>query len=680
LFEVVGRGGMGTVYRAEQLELGRQVAFKQLPEDHNEELRDRFVREARITAQLDHPGIVPVHVLEVSPTGRSLGYAMKLVEGKTLRTLLTETAALYEKGLPIDIEHSLETRLEHFLKICDAIAFAHDRGILHRDLKPANFMVGKFNEVYVMDWGVARPIGAADARATASGNYSALAEPELTQVGDIIGSAAYSAPEQAAGRNDELGPRADQYALGLILFELVSLRKAIDATEPDVAWELSSRGAKAPLVHVSRRVRIPIELRAIVAKATAFTPALRYESVAALAEDVRRYLRGDAVTARPDNSLQKLLRLMSRHRRTTLLAFLGLLAIAAVSVTFTLYRKTASELAARQRGERMTALYVDVAVQGYKIDAQFQRMQQALEGLGTAAVWALTGPEPAEKDAPIFFDTDFADPKRRPPDFTDKTAYRWPVSVEHPVVGISPGTDRNALLPKIRRLSPLRHHMREMFVAAATDDKIVLPPEEQRAALLERRGPIDYAYVALPEGVHFMLPGMDALPPGYDVRTAGFYTISASRHGKRWGSPYVDSTTDEKGDDLVLPCTEGLWSPSGEFIGVAGVEITVTKMVETSMVLPGYQPIRTTLVNGEGKKVIDSGDAGKRFEADGKDEGLALYEFDIPEVAAAIREGSSGIRELRHKDRDKIVIFVRLDSIGWYYVVELDAQLVDGTP
>jgi hypothetical protein len=169
----------------------------------------------------------------------------------------------------------------------------------------------------------------------------------------------------------------------------------------------------------------------------------------------------------------------------------------------------------------MTALYIDVADQGHRIDVQFQRMQQALEGLGTAAVWALTGPEPPEKDAPLYFDTDFADPNRRPPDFTDKTAYRWPVSVEHPVVGISPGTDRNAILPKLRRLSPLRHHMRAMFVAAATDDKAVRSPEEQRAALLERRGPIDYAYISLPEGVQFMLPGMDALPPGYDVRTAG---------------------------------------------------------------------------------------------------------------------------------------------------------------
>jgi serine/threonine-protein kinase len=397
-----------------------------------------------------------------------------------------------------------------------------------------------------------------------------------------------------------------------------------------------------------------------------------------LAEDVRRYLRGEAVAARPDNALQRLIRQMSRHRQTTFVAFIGVLALAAVSVSWALYRKAASELAERQRGERMTALYIAVSAQAYRIDAQFRRMEEALEGLSTAAEWALTGPEPAAADAPLFFDKDFADPQRRPPDFTDKTAYRWPVSVEHPVVGISPGTDREAILPKLRRLSPLRRHMREMFVAAATDDRTIRPADEQRNILLQRKGPIDYVYVALPEGVHFMLPGMDALPPGYDVRTAGFYTISANNHGKRWGSPYVDSTTDEKGDDLVLPCTEGLWSPAGEFLGVAGVEITVTKMVETGLVLPGFQTIRTSLVNGDGKKVIDSTDAGKRFEADGKDEALALFDFDIPEVVTAIREGGAGMRELKHNGRDSIVVFVRLDALGWYYVVELDAAVVGG--
>jgi hypothetical protein len=674
LSDVLGQGGMGIVFRGEQVDLGRSVAFKQLLDASNETLRERFVREARITAQLDHPAIVPVHFLELSPRATSIGYAMKLVEGKTLRVLLTETAELYKAGKPIDAEHSLPTRLEHFLKICDAVAFAHDRRIIHRDLKPSNFMIGKFGEVYVMDWGIARPIGAGPEAPSPSRKASGR-DADLTQDGEIVGSASYMSPEQAEGRNQELDARADQYALGLILFELVSLRRAIEGASTVEVFTKASRGAKGPLEHVSKNERIPAELRAIVDKATAFSPDQRYPSVAALADDLRSYLRGEAVTARPDNALGKLLRWMNRHRRTTLVTVVVALALAASAVAWSLYRRTADQLAARELADKQTALYGDVATQAHAIDSQFQQMEEALEGLRAAAEWALAAPTPLADQAPIFLDTDFADPARRPKDFTNQTAYRWPVSPSHPVVGIAPGTDRAAMMPTIRKLSPLRHHLRAMF-AGAIDDNALHTPEQLSELILQRRSPIDYVYVDLPQGVHFHFPGVDALPPGYDVRTAGFYQMSANKRGKRWGRPYVDSTTDEQGDDLVLPCTQGLWSASGEFIGVAGVEITVTKLVETSLAVPKRKTLRASLLDQDGKRVIDSFDAGKRFKASGKDEGIELEDFDIPEVVTAVRAGAEGIREVRRDGRPLLAVFVRLNVLGWYYVVEVDPQTI----
>ena len=676
LFEVIGRGGMGLVYRGEQVELGRPVAFKQLLDESNETQRERFIREARITAQLDHPNIVPVHLLEVPDRRGPIGYAMKLVLGKTLRTLLQEAAEAHEAGRKLDEEHALSTRLEHFTKICDALSFSHSRGILHRDLKPANFMIGKFGEVYVMDWGVARPIGA-HAGYDASGTARQAIDPQLTQVGDVIGSPAYMAPEQADGRNDELDGRADLYALGLILFEVVSLRRAVRATNPVELFQMASGGLKAPLEHISKTEHIPRELRAIVDKATAFAPEDRYASVAALAEDVRRFMRGEAVSAMRDNVFLKLWRVMLRNRRATLFAVLGGVALMAGLVSWSLYRKTASELEARERGDRITALYSDVATQGHHIDAELQRMEEALEGLRTAAEWALTGPEPTGDAAQLYFASDFANPATRPKDFTGDTQYRWPVSVDFPVVGLAPGLDRDTVMPALRRIAPLRSHMRSMFVEAAERDPSTLSDRELRDFLLQRRGPIDYAYINLPQGVYFGFPGVDALPPDYDVRTAGFYTMSANKRGRRWGAPYVDSTTDELGDDLVLPCTQGLWSPTGEFLGVAGVEITVTKMVE-SLVVPGRETIRTSLVDADGKKVIDSRDAGKRFKASGKDEGITLHEFDIPEIVAAVRAHDEGLRTVHRDGHELLVAIVRLDVLGWYYVVEVDPKSVEG--
>jgi hypothetical protein len=218
--------------------------------------------------------------------------------------------------------------------------------------------------------------------------------------------------------------------------------------------------------------------------------------------------------------------------------------------------------------------------------------------------------------------------------------------------------------------------MRRLLVDAATGGREVLPAVEERALLARRSGPIDYVYVDLPEGVHVMLPGMAALPPGYDVRTAGFYQISDHQRGARWGSPYIDSTTDARGDDLVLPCTAGLWSPAGDFLGVAGVEITVTKLVETALALPDVPTLRASLLDGRGRKVIDSTDAGRRFAASGKDEGLILRDFDIPEVVAAVKAGGGGVRVLQRGGREVLVAWAPLDAVGWFYVVEIDAQAI----
>ena len=228
-------------------------------------------------------------------------------------------------------------------------------------------------------------------------------------------------------------------------------------------------------------------------------------------------------------------------------------------------------------------------------------------------------------------------------------------------------------MPKLRRIALLRDHMADMFVKAGGEVPRALSADDRRRFLLGRKGPIDYAYVVLPEGVHFMLPGMDSMPPDYDVRTSGFYTMSANKTGRRWGAPYVDSTTDEQGDDLVLPCTQALWSPAGEFLGVAGVEITVTKLVDTSLALPRRPILRASLVTGDGKKVVDSFDANKRFKTNGKDVGLLLNDFDIPEITTAVRSGTQGIREVTHDGKRLAVVFARLDVLGWFYVVEVDA-------
>ena len=247
----IARGGMGVVYTARDLVLDREVAVKvMLPRMSAAE----FVRESQIAAKLPHPGIPPVHALGTLPDGRPF-LAMKLIRGETLDTLL--------RARP-DPATDRGRFVAAFEQMCQAVGYAHARGVIHRDLKPANVMVGAFGEVQVMDWGLAKVVGAADADATASGAPTSVAEDvAATVAGTVKGTPAYMAPEQARG--EPVDARADVFALGGILAAVLTgkapfggttvmdtVRKAAAADLGEVFTRLDGCGADAELVAVAK--------------------------------------------------------------------------------------------------------------------------------------------------------------------------------------------------------------------------------------------------------------------------------------------------------------------------------------------------------------------------------------------------------------------------------------------
>jgi eukaryotic-like serine/threonine-protein kinase len=285
LVERIGSGGMGVVYLAEDSVLERRVALKilDLPDmtDAAGALSERLLREAKILARLEHPGIVPVHDAGTLADGRVF-YAMKFVEGKRLDQLV-ETPADEPAG------DSLSDRLRIFQRICDAVGFAHARGVLHRDLKPENIMTGPFGEVLVMDWGIAKILGPATAgsippvQQSATGSHPV--QSKTTAHGTVLGTRGYMSPEQARGEVENLDVRADIFSLGAILaFLLGDAQKA------------------------------PRAVAAIAQKAMQAEPSDRYGSVSDLALDVAHYLDGMPVSAYPENILRKTARWASRYR------------------------------------------------------------------------------------------------------------------------------------------------------------------------------------------------------------------------------------------------------------------------------------------------------------------------------------------------------------------------------
>lgn len=291
----VGRGAMGEVLLARDERLGRTVALKRLDARYVDDpgLVHRFLVEAQLTAQLDHPGIVPVHGIRTD-AGEPPAYSMKLVRGRTLKAFMTEAREAVEQGKVVPRALRLPARLELFCQICEPLAYAHARGVLHRDLKPDNIMVGAFGAVFVMDWGVARVRVGAEGAAGA-----VVATAGGTLAGDVVGTPAYMSPEQVRGESD-IDIRSDLYALGATMFCLLTGHPPFQG---GTSYVITNAVLTAPAPDVRQFNRtVSAATAAIIRTALIKDRRLRHPTPAALRVDCERAL-GDlplAFAAVPD--------------------------------------------------------------------------------------------------------------------------------------------------------------------------------------------------------------------------------------------------------------------------------------------------------------------------------------------------------------------------------------------
>lgn len=333
---VVAQGGMGAILNAKEATTERTVAMKVMLHAPSPEDMVRFISEAKLTAQLEHPNVVPVHELSVDEN-ENVFYTMKFVRGITLRKVLE---LLAEGAAPTVRKYPLGTLITVFQKVCDAVAFAHSKQVIHRDLKPENIMIGDYGEVLVMDWGLAKVLDQAEGIQNAAppdGIVRGVNDPaaSATMAGTVMGTPQYMSPEQARGEVDKLDARTDIYALGAILYHILVLHPPIAG---DDAWEVVNRVAAGKIdpLPASQRFphlpggRVPDSLAAVVRQAMAFDPAARYVSVPELQKDIEAYQGGFATRAE-NAGVWKQIRLLIRRNKT---AAIGVAAVLLVGATF----------------------------------------------------------------------------------------------------------------------------------------------------------------------------------------------------------------------------------------------------------------------------------------------------------------------------------------------------------
>jgi serine/threonine-protein kinase len=378
------RGGIGEVFVALDEELHREVALKEIQSVRADDpsSRARFLLEAEITGSLEHPGVVPVYGLGSYADGRPF-YAMRFIHGDSL----TEAVHRFHQARGPDRDPAaralaLRQLLGRFIDVCNAVAYAHSRGVLHRDLKPGNIMLGKYGETLVVDWGLAKAV---QRETRLAGATAALDEPTLrpssgsgvepTQMGSAVGTPAYMSPEQAAGRLDQLGPASDVYSLGATLYHLLTGQPPYRGETGEVLRQIRAGAPPSP-----RQVEpaTPAPLDAICRKAMTPAPAGRYATALDLAADVEHWLADEPIAAYRDPPLARLGRSARRHRTlVTGLAAAALVAVVSLTAATILLsaanrREKDARALAQQHGE-------DAEREAARARANFQLARDAVE-------------------------------------------------------------------------------------------------------------------------------------------------------------------------------------------------------------------------------------------------------------------------------------------------------------
>lgn len=663
LGDQLGGGGQGIVYSADDPGLQREVAVKQLRIELNaaERSRQEFINEARLTAALDHPAIIPIYNLCTDEKG-GLNLAMKKLNGISLKEYLAKTVERYELGdiKNFDEEAALVKRISLFIKVCEAISYVHSRKIIHCDLKPENIMLGEYGEVYVVDWGIARQF-----------------DPPAGPGEKIMGTPRYTSPENLSGLPCD--NRSDIYSLGVMLFEIVTLNPAFSGQS---ATEVLSRVKTGQFNAINHKFGHPIsrDLAAIIRKATALEPEQRYSSAGDLTADLQSYRRGAEVTANPDTPWRKLRRWAVRNRGKAMAA-------SAVGITLLLAALTVAGLAVKMRlaGEEhlknniideATARTVQTAV---KIDRSLTHISALLGVLNADLSMVLDLNRPSST---------LGNPEITPGNSvgTDPRAADLFVPDAEKISHFPPGMKLDltrAVYVAPEQIAPaeLSHMLKCLRPVVSRMRRTVLKSnpeywnystEQQLEAYRKLQLPVSFCYLTLKNGLHVMYPGNNGVPENYDGRTRPWYKAAAGRGATPvWVVPYHTVLSKSSG---IISCAMEITGARDKVHGIVAVDIPISVLGKVLSLHPEKAAFtyERMIISENGEIILRTCSNGKAFVMDKE---IKKKKFNV-KIFSSMKHRRYG-RIVREKNGKNILwVYSFIPAARWIYVEKIDMEKI----
>ena len=661
--KVFAEGGQGIIREGMDLNLRRLVAIKTLkPQPEDQFSRGQFIQEARVTAQLSHPAIIPIYSLNTDDKD-GLHLVMKLVDGKTLKSYLEQLDHEYRTSgiAQFDERKSLMYRLEVILRVCDALDYAHNRNIMHCDLKPENILIGEFRETYIMDWGIARQI-----------QEPGYDPATWVKPSTISGTPRFLSPEAIHGEHTD--QRADIYALGLILFEVVTLREAYMARTSAEVVSMIREGRIAETRH-KYGFRIDPDLKAVIAKATAYDREARYQTVHELAMDIRRYMGGEETTANPYRLFGRLSAFAVHHKRTTLAFAVACILTLLLTIGATCYRRISMIDARHAYGRELGESMLQSTACADYIETTFARNAQFLSAVTSEFIF-LYETCPDDNDAlpdcmmPVSaLRTDAEDP---PASLLYSSVYHRKIDFSHFAHKTIHGDKLTGVEKRrLHVLSHLRDSIMNVFLERLPKDIQDASPADQNEYLRLTGIPLHLMLFGFPDGQYVVYPGSGVYAPGYDPRGRHWYkTAQEGGGGFAWSKPYPGNTAAA---GYLLSCNIPMLDTSGNFLGVAGFDLHLNTIIRdlNTHGNAGNNVLEKTLLDDSGLILISTGARFRGAMETNKEDSLSIR-FDDADLFRQFTETKYGTISRVENGRRIIYCVNYLPSQDWYYIEKID--------